>query len=68
MRAMRGFISKAFALAVEGDICGFSLLSLAPSLSLFLFLFLSADVPRNLSIPVHGVGCILACVVKTEIL
>lgn len=34
MRAMRGFISKAFALAVEGDICGFSFLSL--SFSLFL--------------------------------
>jgi len=32
MRAMRGFISKAFALAVEGDICGFSFLSLSFSL------------------------------------
>lgn len=31
---MRGFISKAFALAVEGDICGFSFLSI--SFSLFL--------------------------------
>lgn len=34
---MRGFISKAFALAVEGDICGFSFLSL----SFFLFFSLS---------------------------
>jgi len=33
MRTMRGFISKAFVLAVEGDICGFSSsLFLSPSI------------------------------------
>lgn len=71
MRAMRGFISKAFVLAVEGDICGFSFLSLAPDLffylSLSLFLLGRPTFPGIFQFQ-SRVGCILACVVKTEIL
>ena len=52
---MRGFISKTFALAVEGDICGFSFLSL-PFFLFFSLSFSRSTFPGIFQFPLTGWG------------